>query len=174
MTTEKLLSILIIGTGIYIILSRPAKAAEKPSFEPYVLPKYVSPEDRYDYLIKKWAYHFGLDPAFVKAVIKVESGFRANATDPAYTSFGLMQLTMPTAKWLGYKGAPEGLFDPDKNIYYGCKYLAWLKNRPNIHGDLELMARGYNGGPDLEPAYATKAYAKKVMYWYRYYKQKGI
>lgn len=97
----------------------------------------------------------GLDPADVLAFIAVESSFRPNAYryEPHLgdASYGLMQVLYGTARFVGYSGAPEGLYDPETNIRMGMRYVAYVRDylRPRINREptWEEIASGYNGGP---------------------------
>lgn len=59
------------------------------------------------------------------------------------TSFGMLQLMGATARWIGYDGALPALYKPENNLYWGCKFLASLKER---YGDGEPMVAAYNAG----------------------------
>ena len=94
----------------------------------------------------------GLDPALVAAVIQVESHFDPFAVSSAGAS-GLMQLMLPTARWLLEKGPepkkvrPAHLFNPVFNIELGTGYLAHLMSR--FDGDLTRALIAYNAGPRI-------------------------
>ena len=74
---------------------------------------------------------YGLDPQYVRAIMKAESGFRTRCVSSAGAR-GLMQV-MPCVwseirkryalPWVYHKD----VFDPEKNIEVACAYLAWLK-----------------------------------------------
>ena len=94
----------------------------------------------------------GLDPALVAAVIQVESHFDPFAVSGA-GACGLMQLMLPTARWLLEKGPepkkvrPAHLFNPVFNIELGTGYLAHLMSR--FDGDLTRALIAYNAGPRI-------------------------
>lgn len=90
----------------------------------------------------------GLDPLLVAGVIWVESSFRDRAVSPV-GAMGLMQVMPATGTWFGEKiGAPvrdpEELFDPERNIHIGVRYLSWLLKR---FGRLDHALVAYNAGP---------------------------
>lgn len=116
----------------------------------------------------------GLDPLLVAAVIEVESTFRAYAVSRA-GAVGLMQVMPRTARWIGERiGDPirrsEQLFDPERNIRIGVRYLAELQER---FGRLDLALLAYNAGPTRARRIAAgpeetlerwlDAYARKVL-----------
>ncbi len=134
----------------------------------------------------------GIDPRFILAIMKQESGFRANAKSPA-AARGLLQLTFDTAlkynDQAGYKNiSGESLYVPSVNIAIGTFYIAKLKNE--FGGLYEAIAASYNGGEDnaarwldrSNPKEAgifasevgfseTKDYVYKVMSNYRVYRE---
>jgi soluble lytic murein transglycosylase-like protein len=59
--------------------------------------------------------------------------------------FGLMQLSLPTARQMGYTGTPQGLLDARTNLTFGMPYLAnaWLVSGGNEARALSLYSRGY-------------------------------
>ena len=87
--------------------------------------------------------------ALTLATIETESSFRPDAIreEPGINdaSYGLMQTLFKTAQWMGYKGQPEGLFDPETSIEWGTAYHAYLFNR--FSGDLDAVIHSYNEGP---------------------------
>ena len=123
-----------------------------------------------DKLIDKYAAQNNLDPDFVKAVVKQESGFNPNAKSHC-GAMGLMQLMPSTAQGLGVKNA----FDAEQNIYGGTKYLKGLMDRFGNNKELALAA--YNAGPNavkkyngVPPYKETQNYVKNVMASYGRFK----
>lgn len=74
-------------------------------------------------MILREARQAGLDPALVDAVMKVESGYRAD-TIGAAGEIGLMQLRPATARLLGFMGSNQELAEPATNTRLGVIYLA--------------------------------------------------
>lgn len=68
----------------------------------------------------------GLPYAMVDAVMKIESGYHAEAMG-GVGEVGLMQLRPATAAMMGFRGTPADLADPATNIHFGAAYLgqAW-------------------------------------------------
>ena len=123
-----------------------------------------------DKLIDKYATQNNLDPDFVKAVVKQESGFNPNAKSHC-GAMGLMQLMPSTAQGLGVKNA----FDAEQNIYGGTQYLKGLMDRFGNNKELALAA--YNAGPNavkkyngVPPYKETQNYVKNVMASYGRFK----
>ena len=76
----------------------------------------------YDALIKTHAKKNGVPVSLARAVIQIESNYRANARGAA-GEVGLMQVKPATARGMGYSGSVKNLYDPENNIAYGMKYL---------------------------------------------------
>jgi soluble lytic murein transglycosylase-like protein len=109
------------------------------------------------------ARRHGLDPALVRAVVAVESGFQPEAVSPKGAQ-GLMQLMPATARELGVADP----FDAAANLDGGSRYLRSLLAR--YEGDLPKALAAYNAGMGAVarhrgvPPYAeTRQYVKKVL-----------
>jgi soluble lytic murein transglycosylase-like protein len=125
---------------------------------------------QYQYLIDRYADTYGVDPALVKAVMRVESCFDSNAVSRVGAQ-GLMQLMPYTAQKLGVSNS----FDPDENIRGGVQYLGNLIRRFN--NNLEFALAGYNAGPlnvekyrGVPPFAETQSYLKRVLAHYKRYR----
>ena len=105
---------------------------------------------------------YGVDEAFLRAVIHAESAFNPRAMSIKGAQ-GLMQLMPGTASDLGVMDA----FDSDQNIRGGARYLGLLLQ--DFDGDEQLAAAAYNAGPAAVqryggvPPYAeTRVYVQRV------------
>ena len=105
---------------------------------------------------------YGVDEAFLRAVIHAESAFNPRAMSIKGAQ-GLMQLMPGTASDLGVLDA----FDSDENIRGGARYLGLLLQ--DFDGDEQLAAAAYNAGPAAVqryggvPPYAeTRVYVQRV------------
>ncbi len=115
---------------------------------------------------------YRVDPALVKAVIKVESDFDPRAVSSA-GAMGLMQLMPATASTLEIQNP----FNPTENISGGVKHLSSLLSRFN--GDLTLALAAYHAGAtrvesygQVPPIEKTHQYIRKVMAAYKTYRGK--
>lgn len=130
---------------------------------------------RYERHILAAAKETRVDPALIRAVIAIESGYNPVARSPA-GAVGLMQLMPGTA---GRYGVQDRL-DPAQNIRAGARYLRDLKQLFN--DDLSLVLAAYNAGEEAVkkhgrriPPYAeTAAYVPKVLDSYRRFLAAGL
>src|SRR5947209_2000334 len=101
------------------------------------------PSSRYDEMVAEYARAHGLPEKLVHRVIMRESGYNARAMHRRY--WGLMQITYPTAKSMGYKGSPAGLLDPNVNLTYAVPYLAnaYMIADGDENRAVRLYASGY-------------------------------
>ena len=109
-------------------------------------------------LIERNARAQSLDPALVKAVIAVESGFDPAAVSPK-GAFGLMQLLPETAARYGVAGDPkrsaaQKLLDPAVNLRAGTHYLHDLVVQ--FGDDISLALAAYNAGEQAVLSYGSR------------------
>jgi len=114
-------------------------------------------------LVTQMALERGLDPLLVKAVITVESAWRADAVSHAGAQ-GLMQLMPGTGRRLGVADP----FDVRENLRGGMDHLALLLRR--FGGDETLALAAYNAGEApvaqcmcVPPFAETTAYVRRVL-----------
>ncbi|MBI5887099.1 MAG: lytic transglycosylase domain-containing protein [Deltaproteobacteria bacterium] len=140
---------------------------ERPS---RVLPGYAND---YEDIIYVSSLKYGVDPRLVKAIVKAESDFDASAVSPKGAR-GLMQLMPETASLAGVRD----IHDPQDNIEGGIRHLAKLLK---IFGaKVHLAVAAYNAGENavlkygaIPPYSETRAYVKRVLYYYNQYKSGG-
>lgn len=116
-----------------------------------------------DLSIAKAARKHSLPPSLIRAVIRAESNFRADARSPAGAQ-GLMQLMPATARELGVNDS----FNIDQNIDGGSRYLRQMLDR--YSGDLRMALAAYNAGPGNVDKYGgqvpfaeTRHYIDRVL-----------
>ncbi|PTY40752.1 lytic transglycosylase domain-containing protein [Brachyspira hampsonii] len=100
---------------------------------------------KYDDIIKEAAEKYSLPENLIKAVIKQESNYVADAVSHK-GAVGLMQIMPKTGVGLGITDE-EMLKDPYTNIMAGSRYLSQMLNR--YDGRLDLSLSAYNAGPAL-------------------------
>lgn len=137
-----------------------------------------------DPIIRQIAAAQNVDPALVKAVMAVESGFNPSAVSPK-GAIGLMQVIPDTGVRFGIaadkrRSVEQKLTDPRLNISAGVRYLSWLQGQfPN---NLELVLAAYNAGEgavarynnQIPPFPETRQYVSTVMEFYRIYQPSGV
>lgn len=121
-------------------------------------------------IISDAALRYRLDPALIKAVIRVESAFNRYSVSGKGAK-GLMQLMPDTAREMGV----SRLFDPEENIEGGSRYLRKMLDR--FDGNLRLALAAYNAGPNAVARYGgvppfdeTRRYVRKVWNAYGDYR----
>lgn len=119
---------------------------------------------RWAKLVETAAEAHRLDPAFVAAVIHVESSWKSRAVSPKGAR-GLMQLMPATARRLGVSRS----FDPAQNVRGGALYLSRLAERFGER-EAEKILAAYNAGEEAVESYGgvppyreTQAYVRKVL-----------
>ena len=142
------------GDGVKVFTNRRPAASQKFSVFVSSAPKYsrmfrissfswkkgsgnffVARATDYDDLILSTALKHGVEPALVKAVVHIESGFNPGATSPM-GAMGLMQLMPGTADRFGVDDA----YEPISNVDGGVRYLRWLLDRYNGNRALAVAA----------------------------------
>jgi len=83
---------------------------------------------KYKYLYNKIGKDIGINPLLLQAIALSLSNERQDAfiCDRGVCKYGLMLLSMPGAKLVGYRGYPEDIMDPSVNISYAAMYLRYL------------------------------------------------
>lgn len=118
------------------------------------------PLDLTDYadVIRASSAEYGVDEAFIRAIIHAESAFNPRAMSMKGAQ-GLMQLMPGTAGDMGVLDA----FDSAQNIRGGARYLALLLR--DFNGDEHLAAAAYNAGPAAVQKYnGVPPYAETQVY----------
>ncbi|MDE2304362.1 MAG: lytic transglycosylase domain-containing protein [Gammaproteobacteria bacterium] len=131
-------------------------------------PALLARASRYDPVIERAAASASVEPALLRAVIVVESGFNSQAVS-SKGAIGLMQLMPRTALRFGAIDP----FDPRQNVHAGAHYLRYLLDR--FGQNLRLALAAYDAGEDaverngwhVPPYEETQAYVPKVMNIYR-------
>lgn len=102
---------------------------------------------KFDHFIQKWADRYQLPWRLIKAQVWQESAFDPQAVSPC-GAMGLMQLMPATAREMGLD--THEVFDPDWNIFGGCKYdriqYDHFPEIPDPEERLSFMLAAYNGG----------------------------
>lgn len=121
-------------------------------------------DSSYDEIIEAAAEQYRIPSALIRAVIKQESNFNAEAVSHK-GAMGLMQLMPGTADLLGV----DNPFDPEENLFGGTQYLVDLLGR--YGGNLNKALAAYNAGPnrvqDNIPNFQeTRNFVDSVLYYY--------
>lgn len=104
---------------------------------------------QYEGMIRSAARAATIQPALVRAVIVVESGFNPHAVSKK-GAVGLMQLRPETARRYGV----TNINDPEQNVRAGAHYLSDLIAR--FGKNLELALAAYNAGEEAVERYGRR------------------
>jgi soluble lytic murein transglycosylase-like protein len=108
--------------------------------------------------IRAASIEYGVDEAFLRAIIHAESAFNPRALSLKGAQ-GLMQLMPGTASDMGVLDA----FNSDQNIRGGARYLGLLLR--DFDGNERLAAAAYNAGPGAVQRYkGVPPYAETQVY----------
>lgn len=109
-------------------------------------------------VIRAASIEYGVDEAFLRAIIHAESAFNPRALSLKGAQ-GLMQLMPGTANDMGVLDA----FDTSQNIRGGARYLGLLLH--DFNGNEQLAAAAYNAGPGAVVRYSgVPPYAETQVY----------
>jgi soluble lytic murein transglycosylase-like protein len=135
------------------------------------------PSSPYGQLIYDVAVSHSVSPQLVAAMIRVESSFNPRAVSRK-GACGLMQLLPATARRFGVRKKKD-LFDPQKNLEAGVRYVKWLTQR--FGGDVEKILAAYNAGEGaverfggIPPYRETQRYVEKVFGILRFTAESGL
>jgi soluble lytic murein transglycosylase-like protein len=152
------------------VVPEPEKAAEVLEATAYDFPVRftegdAAPKTVFGDLIFASARKHKVNPELVAAVIRAESAFNPRAISPKGAR-GLMQLMPATAKRYGVRTSE--LFQPERNIEAGVRYLAFLADR--FADDLPKVLAGYNAGEGTVARYGgvppyreTQGYVRRIL-----------
>jgi len=106
------------------LAKKTSKPVAKAEPEKKLTPKQKLAQSRKEYatIIAKHAKANGVPVDLAMAVVQVESNYRPGARGRA-GEIGLMQLLPKTARYIGYEGEMQHLYNPDTNIQFGMQYL---------------------------------------------------
>ena len=110
-------------------------------------------------MLAKHAFEEGVPVALARAVVRIESGGNAHASN--HGALGLMQIKWATARAVGFSGPAMGLFVADTNLRFGMKVLAQAYR--DAHGDVCGALMRYQSGHLAQHANAAnRAYCAKA------------
>lgn len=122
------------------------------------------PATPYGDLIFAAARRHAINPQLISAMVQTESAFDPMAVSRKGAS-GLLQLMPSTARRFGV--TQQEIFDPERNLEAGVRYVRWLSER--FEGDLSLVLAGYNAGEatvdryqGVPPYKETRDYIRRI------------
>lgn len=141
----------------------------------------ILPQINVQKLIVEKAKVWSLDPALVKAFVRVESNFNPTARNYERSSgdfddsFGLMQITPALAQDYGLvrdyrnitKSEIKTLLDPSKNLDVGCWFLSQLMGLYSFDQAIQMYNVGITGY--IINGARNLGYLEKVKVYYEQY-----
>jgi hypothetical protein len=128
------------------------------------------PETPFGELIFSIAERHAVNPKLVAAMVRAESAFDPGAVSRKGAA-GLLQLMPATAERFGL--AAGEVFDPERNLDAGVRYIRWLAER--FAGELPLVLAGYNAGEATVDRYqGVPPYRETRNYIRRVYSNVGV
>ena len=117
--------------------------AAKSDQRPLAAIEAAAPRTPLDSLISEYSAYYQVPESLVRRVIVRESNYNPGARNGPY--YGLMQISHPTARSMGYTGSPSGLLDAETNLKFAVKYLrgAYLVAQGNPDRAVRFYASGY-------------------------------
>jgi soluble lytic murein transglycosylase-like protein len=127
-------------------------------------------------VIDEVARRHGIDPNYLKAMMRVESGFQVSAVSPKGAT-GLMQVMPATARRFGVDDPSRELHDPYTNVETAARYIKFLQRE--FHDDWYLITAAYNAGEGavrkhgnaIPPYKETRHYVRAVEQHFDAYSQ---
>lgn len=110
---------------------------------------------------------YDLPKGLLSSLCFVESNHKVHAYnqhDGRSPSYGVCQIKLGTAKYVGFKGSEKDLMKPRTNIMYAAKYLKKQLNR--YHGNVRRAVAAYNAGTFKQDEFGNiinHNYVKKVF-----------
>ena len=108
---EKRVPLRLAACGLALLAGQAAHAGEEPAHSAAL-----------DEMIIKQAARHGVPEKLVRRVVMRESRYDPRARNHSF--WGLMQISYPTAKSMGFHGTPQQLLNPVVNLTYAVPYLA--------------------------------------------------
>jgi hypothetical protein len=147
-----------------LIASFEHEAVPGPAQAPVsAIPAVATPPADLNQVVLDASVRHGIDPDFVRSVIKVESNFKPRAVSRKGAQ-GLMQLMPQTAAKLGVTDA----FDPQANVEAGVTHLSYLLDL--YHNDVIKALAAYNAGErrvdqykGVPPYNETRRYVNNIV-----------
>lgn len=117
------------------------------------LSKLTAAEAAHAQLVQDTANRYGIPGAMLAAIVWQESRWNHNAKNltggdgERGGSYGLAQMSLLTARGLGYTGTPAGLLDPRTNLDLAAKHLRGLLRAAALNGyGFDSVVSAYNAG----------------------------
>lgn len=129
-------------------------------------------ENKLQTIYKTSATNNKINTDILKAVCEIESNHNLKLKkvwDGGSYSYGICQVKLGTARFMGFKGKESELMKPEVNVEYAAKYLAYQLKRYN--NDYKKAIVAYNRGSYSKEE--VKSYSGKVALAFLNMKLKG-
>jgi len=108
----------------------------------------------------------GVPSNLLRALARIESGFRADAVSPS-NDYGLMQVNARTLVSLGVD--PSLWKSPTPNVDAAARYLLQLQHELGARYNALTWSMAYHVGPDLSPRPEAERYGQRALWHWLLY-----
>lgn len=154
------MSEIIIAVAIAIVLFWTSRSPAKSTSETKSWTK-----DDVINLVRSTAKSYSVNPDFAQAICEQESAYNINAINPNDPSYGLMQLTMPIAKYYsnGKITDTTTIMQPELNVEAGIKFIADLFRKYKSQGYWDIASMYNTGETKYHKGFRNAKYADAVL-----------
>lgn len=152
------MSEIIIAVAIAIVLFWTSRSPAKSMSDIWTINDVID-------LVRSTARQYGVNPDFAQAICEQESGYKIDAINPNDPSYGLMQLTLPVAKYYSDGKITDTItiMQPDLNVEAGIKFIADLLRKYKSQSLWDIASMYNTGETKYHKGFRNAKYADAVI-----------